>query len=82
VQLVKTFSELERQDMTLIPDRLVAKERYRCSTRTLDRWSNDPKLKFAKPIYIRGRKYRDDKELNDFDESRKQAARGGADKAA
>ena len=34
---------------------------------TLWRWDRDPGLNFPKPIRIRGRKYRDESELNAFD---------------
>ena len=34
---------------------------------TLWRWDHDPNLKFPKPVRIRGRKYRDEAELDAFD---------------
>jgi hypothetical protein len=51
----------------LIPDSIVAKERYGVSAMTLWRWDHDPDLKFPKPIRIRSRKYRDPEELDAFD---------------
>jgi hypothetical protein len=42
-----------------LPDSLVA-ERYSVSPRTIDRWDDTPDLGFPPPIYIRGRKYRDE----------------------
>jgi hypothetical protein len=35
-------------------------ERYSVSPRTIDRWDDTPDLGFPPPIYIRGRKYRDE----------------------
>jgi hypothetical protein len=40
---------------------------------TLWRWDHDPDLNFPKPIRIRSRKYRDERELDAFDECRKRA---------
>jgi hypothetical protein len=60
----------------LIPDGQVARDRYHRSVRTLDRWDRDPCLGFPAPIRIRGRKYRDEAELDAFDA--RQAQRDGA----
>jgi hypothetical protein len=38
------------------------------------RWDHDPELNFPKPTYIRGRKYRDEEELDAFDLARKEAS--------
>jgi len=54
----------------LIPDPIVANERYGVSFMTLWRWDKDPDLGFPKPIRIRGRKYRDEAELDEFDAAR------------
>jgi hypothetical protein len=51
----------------LIPDPVVARHRYGVSQRTLPRWDEKPELGFPKPIYINGRKYRDEAELDAFD---------------
>jgi len=51
----------------LIPDALVA-ERYGRHVCTLMRWERDPDLGFPKRIQIRGRNYRDEVELDAFDE--------------
>jgi predicted DNA-binding transcriptional regulator AlpA len=55
----------------LIPDPQVI-ERYSISSMTLWRWDHDFDLKFPKPIIIRGRKYRDQAELDAFDEAQRQ----------
>jgi hypothetical protein len=51
----------------LIPDRLVA-ERYGVTLMTVWRWDHDRSLRFPQPFKIRGRKYRDESELDAFDE--------------
>jgi hypothetical protein len=50
----------------LLPDPIVCR-RYGVCSMTLWRWDHDPNLKFPKPVRIRGRKYRDQDELNAFD---------------
>jgi predicted DNA-binding transcriptional regulator AlpA len=62
----------------LIPDAQV-RERYGVTAMTLYRWDHDPELGFPKPIYIRNRKYRDERELEEFEASR---VEGGADASA
>jgi predicted DNA-binding transcriptional regulator AlpA len=62
----------------LIPDPQVC-ERYSVTPMTLYRWDHDPDLGFPKPIRIRNRKYRDERELDEFDASR---AEGGHHAAA
>jgi hypothetical protein len=57
------------QQRRLIPDHRV-RERYSISVMTLWRWDRDASLGFPKAIRIRGRKYRDEAELNAFDASR------------
>ena len=50
----------------LLPDHKVC-ERYCVNPMTLWRWDHDAKLNFPRPIRIRGRKYRDQRELDTFD---------------
>jgi hypothetical protein len=61
----------------LIPDRQVA-ERYGRHVCTIMRWEHDPELGFPKAIQIRGHNYRDEAELDAFDECQRAAA-GSAD---
>lgn len=56
-----------RSPKKLIPDPQVC-HRYQVTPMTIWRWDHDPRLAFPKPIYIRGRKYRDERELDAFDE--------------
>jgi hypothetical protein len=51
----------------LIPDSVVARHRYGVSLRTLPRWDARPELGFPVPVYINGRKYRDEAALDRFD---------------
>jgi hypothetical protein len=62
-----------------IPDPVVARERYHVSTRTLPRWDKTAGLNFPPPLYINGRKYRDEALLDQFD--RERAARSAQDMA-
>ena len=55
------------------PDHKVC-ERYCVSPMTLWRWDRDPQLNFPKAIRIRGRKYRDQGELDAFDATRERDA--------
>jgi hypothetical protein len=48
--------------------------RYGVSTKTIERWREDPDLKFPRGIDINGREYFPENELNDFDARR--AVRG------
>ena len=57
------------QQRRLIPDHRV-RERYSISAMTLWRWDADPSLNFPRAVRIRGRKYRDEAELDAFDASR------------
>jgi predicted DNA-binding transcriptional regulator AlpA len=50
----------------LIPDYLVQK-RYGVTSMTVWRWDHDPTLDFPKPYRIKGRKYRNADELDEFD---------------
>jgi len=49
-----------------LPDKLVC-ERYGICPSTLFRWDADENLGFPKPLRVRGRKYRDVAELDQFD---------------
>ena len=40
---------------------------------TLRRWDADPRLSFPRPLKIRNRKYRDEAELDAFDERQRVA---------
>ena len=61
----------------LIPDREV-RERYKLSSMGLWRWDHDSNLNFPKPVWIRGRKYRDEAELAAFDRACIEARAGQA----
>jgi hypothetical protein len=50
------------------------RERYGISVMTQWRWDQDASLGFPRPIYIRGRKYRDEAELDAFDAAQVAAA--------
>jgi hypothetical protein len=65
----------------LVPDGKVAKERYGVCLSTLYRWDRNPRLNFPKPYRINGRKYRDDDELDAFDEARRSGSQHGAQSA-
>lgn len=58
-----------------IPDKDVC-ARYGISPMTLWRWDRNPALKFPKPIRINRRKYRDEKDLESFEQSRISKAAG------
>jgi len=51
----------------LIPDPLVARQRYNRNLRTLARWDDRPELGFPPPIKINGRNYRDAEALDAWD---------------
>jgi hypothetical protein len=51
----------------LIPDGVVARERYHVHPHTLRRWDKNPALKFPPPIYMNGRRYRDVEKLDAWD---------------
>ena len=51
------------------------KERYGVDTITLDRWSNDPRVGFPKPLYFGRNRYWDIDQLRAFEQrARKQVA--------
>jgi predicted DNA-binding transcriptional regulator AlpA len=58
-----------------LPDPEVC-QRYNVSDMSISRWTKDPRLNFPQPIYIRGRKYRDLDELEEFEERQRQASAG------
>ena len=64
----------------LIPDPLVWK-RYGVSPMTGWRWDHDPTLGFPTAYRIRGRKYRDEGELDEFDQ-RMRSAEGASETEA
>ena len=51
----------------LIPDRDVARERYRVHPHTLRRWDKNPDLDFPPPVYVNGRRYREAEKLDAWD---------------
>ena len=51
----------------LIPDRDVARERYRVHPHTLRRWDKNPALGFPPPVYLNGRRYREAGKLDVWD---------------
>ena len=53
----------------LVPDPRVC-DRYSIHISTLANWDKNQKLGFPKPIRINGRKFRDEKELDEFDRRR------------
>jgi predicted DNA-binding transcriptional regulator AlpA len=53
----------------LLPDSKV-RQRYGVSACTLYRWDRNSALKFPRPTKINGRNYRDEDELNQFDQAR------------
>jgi hypothetical protein len=67
----------ETRKPVLIPDSIVAKERYRVHPCTLRRWDEKPELDFPPPIYVNGRRYREADKLDAWDRknSREAAAR-------
>jgi hypothetical protein len=62
---------------TLLPHRLVA-EKYGVSTRTIDRWGEDPTLSFPPVILIRKRKYYDAATIDAWDRARALQSTGRA----
>ena len=51
----------------LIPDRVVAEERYHVHVMTLRRWDKNPELGFPPPVYVNGRRYREIEKLDLWD---------------
>jgi predicted DNA-binding transcriptional regulator AlpA len=59
----------EKSTRRLLPDAKVC-ERYGIHISTLYCWDHNPALGFPKPIRINKRKYRDEIELDHFDQAR------------
>lgn len=55
----------------LIPDARLP-DRYRVTSMTITRWRTDPKLNFPPAYEINGRRYRDEDELEAWEESRRE----------
>jgi hypothetical protein len=51
----------------LIPDVVVARERYRVHPHTLRRWDQKPELGFPPPVYVNKRRYREAEKLDAWD---------------
>jgi hypothetical protein len=51
----------------LIPDRVVARERYRVHPHTLRRWDDNPALGFPPVVMVNGRRYREAEALDAWD---------------
>ena len=58
----------------LIPDRDVARERYRVHLHTLRRWDKNPALEFPPPVYVNGRRYREAEKLDAWDQKNSREA--------
>jgi hypothetical protein len=61
----------------LLPDRLVA-ARYKVTTRTIDRWDQQPELGFPRALRINNRKYRRVNELARWERQRVAERKGDA----
>jgi hypothetical protein len=57
----------ETAKRVLIPDPVVARERYRVHPHTLRRWDKKPALGFPPPVYVNGRRYREAQKLDAWD---------------
>ena len=68
-QRVIRMSEVEVRAPRLLPNAKV-RDRYGVSEKTLRRWEQDPNLKFPKAVWINGRKYQYEIELDAFDAAR------------
>ena len=51
----------------LIPDPVVARERYHVHPHTLRRWDKNPALDFPPVVYVNGRRYREAEKLDAWD---------------
>jgi hypothetical protein len=51
----------------LIPDRVVARERYHVHPHTLRRWDKRPTLGFPPVVIVNGRRYRETDKLDAWD---------------
>jgi hypothetical protein len=59
----------QKSTRRLLPDAKVC-ERYGIHVSTLNNWDHNPALRFPGPIRINKRKYRDEEELDAFDQAR------------
>ena len=57
----------ETRKSVLIPDPVVAKERYHVHPHTLRRWDNNPALGFPPVVKVNGRRYREADKLDEWD---------------
>jgi hypothetical protein len=57
----------ESAKRVLIPDPVVARERYRVHPHTLRRWDKRPELGFPPVIMVNGRRYREANALDAWD---------------
>lgn len=57
----------ETAKRVLIPDPVVARERYHVHPHTLRRWDQKPKLGFPPVIIVNGRRYREAEALDAWD---------------
>ena len=69
--------DFSADDDQLIPDPKVAKQ-FGVTTRTIDRWDEDPELDFPKAVEINGRKYRRSNEIRVFQRAHLRSARSEA----
>src|SRR5262245_3711500 len=76
LDLRRTPKMISTKTEVLIPERLVAEQRYRVSTRTLRRWDITPGLNFPAPIYIKKRRYRRVDQLDAWDKQNSKRAAG------
>jgi hypothetical protein len=58
---------VETTKPVLIPDRVVAEQRYHVHPHTLRRWDNNPALGFPPPVYVNNRRYREAEKLDAWD---------------
>jgi hypothetical protein len=57
----------ETRKSVLIPDPVVARERYHVHPHTLRRWDKRPELGFPPVIHVNGRRYREAEALDAWD---------------
>jgi len=62
---IATMADPRKQ--VLIPDVVVARERYCVHPHTLRRWDKNPALGFPPPVYLNGRRYREAEKLDVWD---------------
>jgi len=64
----------ESDKRVLIPDPVVARQRYHVHPHTLRRWDQKPELGFPPPVYVNGRRYREADKLDVWDRENSRAA--------